>query len=72
MVAWVEAQEQAAQELVAGTPATGEYRCTGCGYGVTVFTRLPRCPMCGAEDSWAPLDFLRGFKDAFGEGPALL
>jgi hypothetical protein len=36
--------------LVAGTAAAGEYRCAGCGYGISVRTVLPECPMCrGAE-----------------------
>ena len=48
------------------------YRCTGCGYGVTVYSRLPRCPMCGAEDAWEQLDFVRTFKDAFGDGLTLI
>ena len=35
----------------AGDQAFGEYRCAECGYGVTVRTTLPFCPMCGGE-SW--------------------
>ena len=35
----------------AGDQAFGEYRCAECGYGVTVRTALPFCPMCGGE-SW--------------------
>jgi rubredoxin len=31
----------------AGAPAKGVFRCSGCGYGVTVQAKLPRCPMCG-------------------------
>ena len=57
MAAWVEAREEVVQELIAGAPAKGEYRCTGCGYGVTVYTRLPRCPMCGADDAWEQLEW---------------
>ncbi len=34
-----------------GAPAKGEFHCSECGYGVTVCTTLPRCPMCGG-DSW--------------------
>ena len=30
-----------------GAPARGAYHCSSCGYGVTVTTTLPRCPMCG-------------------------
>ena len=34
-----------------GTTVTGEFHCSECGYGVTVRSALPRCPMCGGE-SW--------------------
>ena len=34
----------------AGEPADGDYVCADCGYGVTLQTELPRCPMCGGED----------------------
>jgi rubrerythrin len=37
----------------AGDEAAGAYHCSGCGYGVTVSTRLPVCPMCGG-DVWEP------------------
>jgi rubrerythrin len=33
--------------LEAGVPVAGEFRCSECGYGVTVHRELPRCPMCG-------------------------
>jgi lipopolysaccharide biosynthesis regulator YciM len=29
-----------------GLRAKGEFRCAGCGYGVTVYKALPECPMC--------------------------
>ena len=32
--------------FAAGTEASGEFRCSGCGYGVVVRTLLPACPMC--------------------------
>jgi hypothetical protein len=51
----IERPEGVQAGLVAGAAAKGEFRCAGCGYGVTVFRRLPRCPMCGAE-SWERLD----------------
>jgi rubrerythrin len=35
----------------AGDQAFGEYRCAECGYGVTIRTALPSCPMCGGG-SW--------------------
>ena len=33
--------------VIAGAPASGAFHCAGCGYGVTVYATLPRCPMCG-------------------------
>ena len=45
--------------LTTGTRAAGEYRCADCGYGVTVHSALPRCPMCSGESweqsTWSPL-----------------
>ena len=42
----------------AGTHTTGQFHCAGCGYGVTIHTELPRCPMCGGgvweAVSWSP------------------
>ena len=32
---------------VAGTEASGEFRCSDCGYGAVVHRALPPCPMCG-------------------------
>jgi rubrerythrin len=42
---------------VAGTPASGEFRCADCGYGAVVQRSLPRCPMCGGSvwESRGPL-----------------
>ena len=41
-----------------GTRATGQYSCTSCGYGITLHSKLPRCPMCGGESweqvAWSP------------------
>jgi rubrerythrin len=56
MVAWVGAREDTAEELVTGSRAKGEYRCSACSYGVTVYRELPRCPMCGSR-SWERLDW---------------
>ena len=47
-------------ELVAtGTSVKGEYHCAECGYGVTVHSALPVCPMCTgrswAQSGWSPL-----------------
>ena len=41
---------------VAGVKATGEFRCVGCGYGISIYSTLPRCPMCGTE-SWEQLQW---------------
>jgi hypothetical protein len=39
-------------EFVAtGAPAAGDFRCSACGYGVSVHGALPPCPMCGGT-SW--------------------
>jgi rubrerythrin len=38
---------------LAGTAADGDFRCSECGYGVTVHANLPQCPMC-AGTSWEP------------------
>ena len=34
-----------------GTAVNGEFRCSGCGYGVTLQSKLPHCPMC-AGTTW--------------------
>ena len=36
-----------------GSPVTGAYHCSECGYGVTVQATLPRCPMCSGT-TWEP------------------
>jgi rubrerythrin len=37
--------------LMRGAAARGEYACVECGYGITIYTALPACPMCGGG-SW--------------------
>jgi len=32
-----------------GMPAAGQYHCASCGYGITLHSKLPSCPMCGGE-----------------------
>jgi rubrerythrin len=32
--------------VTTGAPAAGAFHCSACGYGVTVQTTLPQCPMC--------------------------
>lgn len=39
--------------LDAGRPATGDYTCADCGYGVAVRSMLPVCPMCQGL-TWEP------------------
>ena len=39
--------------LQTGRPATGEFTCVECGYGVSVRSLLPVCPMCRGL-VWAP------------------
>jgi hypothetical protein len=37
-----------------GEAARGEYHCTSCGYGISVQSVLPTCPMCAGEEwEWA-------------------
>lgn len=44
--------------LSMGERAKGEFHCSECGYGVTVHSELPRCPMCGGaaweQSTWSP------------------
>jgi rubrerythrin len=40
--------------LRAGERAQGPFQCADCGYGVSVQTALPSCPMC-AGTSWEPV-----------------
>jgi len=46
------------QFFATGERAKGEYHCSDCGYGVTVYSELPRCPMCSGESweqtTWSP------------------
>ena len=53
-----DADDGFADLLPSGERAKGEYHCAECGYGVTVFSVLPRCPMCGGaaweQSSWSP------------------
>jgi rubredoxin len=41
-----------------GDAVKGEFHCAECGYGVTVYRELPRCPMCGGttweQAPWSP------------------
>ena len=42
--------------FAAGEPAAGDFRCSECGYGVSVSRTLPRCPMCRGE-AWEELSW---------------
>jgi rubrerythrin len=42
--------------LHAGAPARGEFHCSDCGYGVTVYAALPQCPMCACT-TWEPVEW---------------
>jgi rubrerythrin len=48
----------AVEFYTAGDRAIGEFRCSGCGYGVMIGATLPHCPMCGGHawerGPWAP------------------
>jgi hypothetical protein len=46
-----------AEFVVAGTPASGDFRCAECGYGAVVHRALPQCPMCGGT-VWERLEQL--------------
>jgi rubredoxin len=50
----------------AGTRATGQYRCSDCGYGITIHAALPACPMCGGrtweEMPWSPVSNSKSFR----------
>ena len=49
--------------LVQARSVKGEFHCSECGYGVTVYRALPVCPMCGGEEweqsAWSPLSRAR-------------
>jgi rubrerythrin len=49
---------EAVEFYAAGDRAIGEFRCSGCGYGVMIGATLPHCPMCGGQawerGLWAP------------------
>jgi len=48
-----------ATPFAAGLRAAGEFRCAGCGYGISISGELPRCPMCGKE-AWEQLQWGSG------------
>jgi rubrerythrin len=52
--------------VAAGSRATGQYRCSECGYGITIHATLPVCPMCTGttweETTWSPLSNSPAFR----------
>ena len=60
------AGDEVVEFFAAGAKATGQYRCSGCGYGVTVRSELPVCPMCSGETweatPWSPLSSSSAFR----------
>ena len=44
--------------ISAGEHVKGEFHCSECGYGVTIYRELPVCPMCGnaswEQSAWSP------------------
>jgi hypothetical protein len=38
-----------------GQKGAGAYRCSDCGYGITIRGELPVCPMCSGE-RWEPTE----------------
>jgi rubrerythrin len=50
-----------------GEQAKGEFHCSECGYGVTVHSRLPACPMCAStsweQSEWSPLTRANALSD---------
>jgi rubredoxin len=47
-----EVVSERATSWTSGMRAKGEFRCSECGYGVTVHRHLPVCPMCQGT-SWS-------------------
>jgi len=60
MAAGIDAPKSgAATAFVAGVRVAGEFRCAGCGYGISISGELPRCPMCATEE-WEELPWGSG------------
>ncbi len=57
--------------LAAGTVVVGAFHCAGCGYGVTLRSQLPVCPMCSGTTweraPWSPLSSARASLSPGGE-----
>lgn len=49
------ADEEYVDFFVMGAVVVGEFRCSECGYGISISrVQLPLCPMCGGT-SWEPI-----------------
>jgi hypothetical protein len=59
-----------ASEWFSGMSAKGEFRCSGCGYGVTVYRTLPDCPMCRSRE-WTRVPW-RPFSRSFAAGDEIV
>ena len=60
MAAGIDAQRPGTTpEISTGVKGEGDFRCAGCGYGISISRELPRCPMCGTE-SWEQLQWRTG------------
>ena len=59
MAAGVDVPKPRSTTLATGLKVEGEFRCAGCGYGISISGKLPRCPMCGTE-SWEQLQWGTG------------
>ena len=70
-----ERNEEFIEFLSAGTRAKGQYRCAGCGYGVTVHDELPTCPMCAGTawelSAWTPFGTARNLQATRGASAVL-
>ena len=54
----VDPDAQYVQFWEAGASAKGEFHCGDCGYGITIHSVLPVCPMCAStaweQNAWSP------------------
>jgi len=59
--------DEVVEFFATGAKVTGQYRCSDCGYGVTIRGELPVCPMCAGESweatPWSPLSSSSAFRE---------
>jgi len=57
----------------AGEHVKGEFHCSECGYGVTIYRALPLCPMCGngswEQSAWSPFGLARSASNSARGNP---